>query len=388
MIFNKNVKALFFACGLAIFAASAFSFDFGGSIRNNTKFKGSKFSNIKLDQVDDINLWARFPISKDGKTYFIAEGLYEFELADTTVFNRLDLDLFKFAGAFKVGKRALNVSAGRFIYSDLTGLVYSQNGDGLYVNYDGGNFAVSAYAAYTGLLNAALVKMLDHPSDSFVYDTKAVYELAQKYIVGAATFSLPALAGSHSLSAQFLGAFKLDGKSYNRLYGTACITGPIVKTLYYTLSTTMGFQSFDGGSFDISNMSSAKVSYFLPFKDMTINCGGLYASGSHGPFEPFRAFTKIDAYNSLTEPQHSGIIKGSFSATIKPIQTLLAYAGCDVIINAATSSLEYKGIQYNVGADWQIFSDLKTGVAFLQYIDNDNSDYNKIQIALNVTLTF
>ncbi len=388
MIFKKNTKSALAFCAALLLAASSFAFDFGGSVRNNTKFKGNKFSNLKLDQVDDVNLWLRIPLSKDGKIYFITEGLYEFELADTTVSHRLDLDLFKFAGSFKIGKRSLNFSAGRYIYSDLTGLVYNQNGDSLFANYDAGVFSVSAYAAYTGLLNAALVKMLDHPSDAFVYDSKAVYELAQKYLVGSVTFSLPALASSHSLSTQFLGAFKLDGKSYNRLYGTLCMTGPIVKTLYYTLSTTMGFQSFDGGSFDISNMSSAKVSYFLPFKDMTINCGGLYASGSHGPFDPFRAFTKIDAYNSLAEPQHSGIIKGSFSATIKPIQTLLAYAGCDVIINAATSSLGYKGIQYNVGADWQIFSDLKTGVAFLQYIDNDNSDYNKIQIALNVTLTF
>lgn len=388
MAFLRFSKKGLAAAAVALMAFSAFAIDFGGALRNSTKLKGKSFSSIKLDQVDDLNLWVKVPLSKDGKMYFTAEGLYEFEADDSTVYNRLDLDLCKFAAQFKFDQNTLNVSAGRFIYSDLTGIIFSQNADGAFASYTTSKFSVSAYAAYTGLLNAALVKMLDNSKDRFTYDSKAVYELAQKYFVAAASFTLPCVAASQSLSFQALGTFKVEGKSYNRIYATATIGGPIYNTIFYNFSTTMEMQSFDGGSMDLSNLTSANVSWFLPYKDLTLNGGVLYASGSHGPFEAFRGFTKREAYNAFNEPQHSGLIKFSFSANAKPLKPLLVSAGFDVIIAAATSSMDYKGFQYALGADWQILSDVKAGLNFLQYIDKSDSDLNKVQISLNAAITF
>ena len=116
----------------------------------------------------------------------------------------------------------------------------------------------------------------------------------------------------------------------------------------------------------------------------------LYASGSNGPFEAFRGFTKIAAYNAFNDltAQHTGIFKGSLSASIKPLGSLLIYAGADIIINAATSSIGYKGFQYNIGANWQIFSDLCAGLSMLQYIDKDDSNNDKVQFSLNASITF
>lgn len=370
--------------------ASAFSFDFGGSVSDSSSFKGNKFSSLKFDQINDLTLWFKTPITKDGKIYFVAEGLYEFEYDGSVekAFNRLDLDLLKVAGTISLGQNYLNFSAGRFIYSDLTGLIFSQNGDGAYASFDASRVSVSAYAAYTGLLNANFAKMLNHPNDPFSFDRDLVYDLAQKYIVTSATFALPRLAKSHNLAAQFFGAFKVEGNSYNRMFLTASIDGPIYKTLYYKAFSSFELHAYDGGSMDFSNMSSAKVTWFLPFKSATLDLGVLYASGNNGPFDPFRAVTKIDVSNSLAEPQHSGVIKNSFAASIKPLQSLLVYAGCDLLIDASTSSLGYKGFQYRLGADWQIFSDLRAGASFLQYFDNDNSDFDKVQIALNASITF
>ncbi|MCR5046123.1 MAG: hypothetical protein K6A42_06070 [Treponema sp.] len=388
MIFKKLFKISLAFFALALASASLFAIDFGGALSSASKFKGNKFSNLKFDQVNDLNLWVKVPFKNDGSIYFTAEGLYEFEASDTDIFNRLDLSLFKFQGLFKFKQNKLNLSAGRFSYSDITGVILNQNADGLFVNYEGSYFMASAYASYTGLLNAAIVKMLDHPSDAFKHDTNAVYELAQKYFLASASFSLPYLFSCQNLTAQFLGAFKVEGKSYNRMYASLSFGGPLYKTLYYSLASTLGMQNFDGGSFDISNMSSAKFSWFLPFKDLTVNGGAVYASGSHGPFEAFRGFTKMDAYNALNEPQYSGLVKFSLSASAKPINVLLIYGGADAILNAASTSIKYKGFQYSVGADWQIFSDVKAGLSFLQYFDNDNSDLDKIQISLNASIIF
>ena len=134
-----NCKKIFKALLLAqIFslAASAFAVDFGGALKNATNIKGNSFSSLKLDQIDDLSLWVKVPFTKSGNMYLAAEGLYEFEYDQDKekAFNRLDLSLLKFAANLKVGGNALNASAGRFMFSDLTGLVYNQNADGIFAN--------------------------------------------------------------------------------------------------------------------------------------------------------------------------------------------------------------------------------------------------------------
>lgn len=388
MILSKIRKSFFAAAAVSFIAFSGFAIDFGGAVSNATKFKGKNFSNLKIDQLNDLNLWLKVPLSKDGGSYFVTEGLYEFEADENDVYNRLDLSLCKFQGLFKMNQGKVSVSAGRFSFSDLTGVILNQSADGAYASFEGQKISASLYASYTGLLNAAIVKMLDNPNDAFKYDSKAVYELAQKYLLAAATFSLPRLLSKQNLSAQFLGAFKVEGKSYNRLYASLSMNGPVYKTLYYSVASTLQMSSFDGGSMDLANMTSAKLSWFLPFKDLAVNGGVVYASGSQGPFERFRGFTKMNAYNAMNEPQHSGLVKFSLSASVKPLSVLLFYGGADVILNAATSSTKYKGFQYSLGANWQIFSDVKAGVGFLQYYDNDNSDLDKTQISINASITF
>ena len=390
MIFSK--LKYFFAASLALLCATAFSVDFGGAVRNSTNFKGTSFSNIKIDQIDDVNVWVKIPFTKSGNVYFTAEGLYEFEYDGhaETAYNRLDIDLFKLSASFQLKDNSLNINAGRFIYADLTGLVFNQNADGTFVGFNTPYFGVSIYGAYTGLLNACLVSILDNPLDPYTYDAKAPYDLAQKYAVGSATISFPAIAKTQNISAQFFGAFKVSGTSYNRMYATVSAGGPIYKTFYYNVFSSLGLQSYDGASIDISNMSRIRFVYYAPFKNLTFNLSALYASGSNGPFEAFRGFTKIAAYNAFNDltAQHTGIFKGSLSASIKPLGSLLIYAGADIIINAATSSIGYKGFQYNIGANWQIFSDLCAGLSMLQYIDKDDSNNDKVQFSLNASITF
>ena len=218
MIFSK--LKYFFAASLALLCATAFSVDFGGAVRNSTNFKGTSFSNIKIDQIDDVNVWVKIPFTKSGNVYFTAEGLYEFEYDGhaETAYNRLDIDLFKLSASFQLKDNSLNINAGRFIYADLTGLVFNQNADGTFVGFNTPYFGVSIYGAYTGLLNACLVSILDNPLDPYTYDAKAPYDLAQKYAVGSATISFPAIAKTQNISAQFFGAFKVSGTSYNRMY--------------------------------------------------------------------------------------------------------------------------------------------------------------------------
>ena len=80
----------------------------------------------------------------------------------------------------------------------------------------------------------------------------------------------------------------------------------------------------------------------------------------------------------------------AFMASIKPVDQLLVYAGCDLIIDMSTSSTEYRGFQYSVGVNWQILSDVRVGASLSQYIDKDNDETgaDKVQISLNAAISF
>jgi len=390
MKFNLNVKKTFFAAaifGLAF--APAFALDYGGAFSNYTRLKGKNFSNLKLDQVNDLSGWIKYWIPGQEKMYVAAEAIYEFEYdaAAKKSFNRVDIDLLKFSGTWNVAQRPLTVNAGRFIFADYTSLIMNQSCDGVWASCKLPSLSVSAYAGYTGLLNAVFVKMQSHPKEAFKYKTDKAYQLAQKYFVTAAGVSVPNLFGSHCALAQVLAAFKLDGKSFNRVYFTAGMNGPIWRSLYYSATATFGFQNYEGGDFGLTNLTKAMAAYYFDFMDLSVNAGFVYASGKNGPFKPFYGFTKIDAYDAFNEPQHTGVLKLTAGATVKPIAKVLAKLDAALVFDVMEKA-KYKGFEWNVGADWQILSDAKVGASFLQYIDKDNKDLNKVQLALDGTITF
>ncbi|MBP5448417.1 MAG: hypothetical protein J6X95_10095 [Treponema sp.] len=389
IVFKKKFAALLAACVAAIaIASNAFALDYGGAFSNYTRLKGKSFSNIKLDQVNDLSGWIKYWIPGQDKMYVTAEAIYEFEYdaAASKAFNRLDIDLLKFSGTWSVAQRPLTINAGRFIFSDYTGLIMNQNCDGVWANYKLPMMSISAYMGYTGLLNAAFVKMQNHPKDAFKYKTDKVYQLAEKYFVTAAGVSVPNLFGRHCALGQVLATFKMGGKSFNRFYFTAGMNGPIWQSLYYSATTTFGLHSFDG-SVGFTNLTKATVSYYFDFMDLTATGGIVYASGDNGPFKAFYGFTKIDAYSAFNEPQHTGVFKITAGATIKPIQKVLAKLDTALVFDVMEKA-KYKGFEWSVGADWQILSDAKVGASFLQYIDKDNKDVNKVQLALDGTITF
>ncbi len=386
-----NAKKTLLAAALFCSAlALSFPLDFGGSIANFTRVKGNNFSNLKLDQVNDLLAWIKVPLNKDGSSYFAVQALYEFEhdaFVEKT-YNRVDINLAKYVGAWNVAGSPLTLSAGRFFYTDLSGLVMKQNCDGVNVSVEFPRVVVSAYAGFTGLLNSGTVKILNHKNDPYEYKTDKVYQVCERYVVASVGASVPNLFSTQTLSGQFLAAVKTSGKSFNRFYATLDMTGPIYKTIYYDASTTLGLQSFDGGSFEATNLTRAEVKWFAPFKDLTVGAGAVYASGGKDGKNAFTGFTKIDACFSMKEPQYTSLFKAYASASIKPLPFLLARSGAGLVFNFAKDSGGFQGFEWNVGADYQIVSDACVGASFQQYIDKDDSDASKVQISLNASLSF
>jgi hypothetical protein len=368
--------------------STAAAVDFGGAFDNDSKFRGNTASDFKCDQKDTVSAWIRTPFDNDGNTYFAAEALYQYEndFAAETKTNVIDVDLFKFGWSKMSGANKISLSAGRFSSFDLSGVVFNQAADGILFRYEMPRFAVSAYGGYTGLLNAQMVTILTPAGETFEIDSGKAYVCAAKYGIASLSITLPYIVANQTISAQFFGTFRLEDTSYNRMYGTLGLNGSIIPSLFYTITSTLGMTSYDGASYDLSNLTTVSVTLY-PSKTISFGLNGVYASGEQGPFKAFTGFTSETASNALDEPQYTGIAEFGLSATVKPVKNVLAGASADIVFDAL-DSVEYDGFQYKVNASWQIVSDVQAGAVFYQYKDNDTSGRDKSCLQLKAVITF
>ncbi len=428
---KKKIK---FQSALRIIAAAFFlisgffnaaAFDFGGVLTNDSAFQTYFDGEFNLDQKNSISLWARQNFDKAGENFFAVEGSYNFEgdfekeNDDEKFTNALDLTLFAANLSNHFDSSKINFTAGRFYFSDLSGIVFTQDADGAKFDFQNGYFRISAYGAYTGLLNALNTKIISaNPaqilqkgetpavqdnSKIFAADNDKVYDCAEKYAAAALTLSFPFFAANQTVSAEFLGAFRLEDEKYNRMYATLSFDGPVYNSLFYDFSSTFGFMNYEkevenGKSEtknDVSNLS--KIGLYYYFSKASLGLSGIYASGNQGPFSPFLGFTKNVSTYSLQEFLYSGIIKAGANATLKPLENLLLSANCDLIFNALAGDknekemekIEYYGFEYSAGATWQVKSDFQLGVTASQFFDKDNSDLaKKTYINLHAALAF
>ncbi|MBQ9205371.1 MAG: hypothetical protein IJ158_01500 [Treponema sp.] len=402
-------KKLFFVFSLLSTASLAFSFETGGLFTNDTKFANvEKDGGLKLDQKNGLNLWARQPFNEDGTSYFSAEGSFQTEYdasqsdSDEKFKLYADINLFKFVFQKELDSGNLILSLGRFYNSDLSETVYTQNGDGAKVEFSVSKISFSAFGAYTGLLNAKNITILDN--DAPELKAKTPYTLANKYVVGGVTFALPHIFASQTVALEGFAAFGLEDTTYNRFYGTLALNGPIVSPVFYSVSTTFGFAKIeDGDTGDTENLkgnlTKISISAYPDFKSMSVSLNGVYASGAQGSLDAFTGFTSGAAANSLDEPEYSGILKGGLSATIKPISNVLVSLSGDIVFDAAAGDkqdeIKAAGFQYSLGANWQIVSDVSLGLNFGQFIGTDDySDAstrvggNKTELKISAAIAF
>ena len=399
MIITKRFFKSFVSSAAVFLALSqAFSFETGGLLTNDSKFANvEKDGSLKLDQKNGVNFWLRAPLNEEGTNYFAGEASFQTEI-DTSIEDSdkklklyADLNLFKFVFKNELDSGNLQFSLGRFFNSDLTGLIYSQNADGLRFDANLSRVTLSLFGSYTGLLNAKNITILDNDSPDLTDKEKTVYVLANKYAVGGLTFSLPHFAAGQTLSLEGFAAYSLESTKYNRFYGTFALNGPVVSPVFYSVSSTIGFAKYDEEDMVKGNLSKASLSVYPDFKSMSVSLNGVYASGKQGPFKAFRGFTSSTAANSLAEPEYSGILKAGLSATIKPVSNLLLSAGGDIIFTAI-DDIKQAGFQYSAGFNWQIVSDVSLGANFGQYIGKEDYEEqfgpNKTQLKITAAIAF
>ena len=141
------------------------------------------------------------------------------------------------------------------------------------------------------------------------------------------------------------------------------------------------------------NLTKGAISVYPDFKSMSFSLNGLYASGKQGSFEAFQGFTSNTAVNSLKEDEYSGIALAGISASIKPIESFLFFAGADIVFDTLAGeeqkSIERSGLQYSAGFNWQVVSDVSLGANLSQFIGKDDyADYNRTQFRITAAIAF
>lgn len=394
-----NLKKLIVFISALAAAQSLFAFEIGGLLTNDSKFlNAEKDGSLKLDQKNGINLWFRNPVSEDGSSYLAGEGSFQFEKdarkedSDKQLKLFADLNLFKLVVKKEIESGNITFSAGRFYNSDLTGLIYTQNGDGLKLDASLSSVELSVFGAYTGLLNAKNITILGDTT-SLTDKEKTVYVMANKFAVGALTLSFPYFAANQTLSLEGLAALSLESTKLNRFYGTLALNGPLFTPVFYNISSTMGFAKYDEQDMVKGNLTKGSISVYPDFKSMSFSLSGLYASGKQGSFEAFQGFTSNTAVNSLSEPEYSGIALAGLSASIKPVDNFLFFAGADIVFNTLAGDekkdIERAGLQYTAGFNWQLVSDVSLGANLCQFIGKDKyADGNKTQFRITAAIAF
>lgn len=408
--------------------SSAFAFDFGGILSNDSSFQTYSEGKFYFNRKNAASLWARQNFNKSGENYFAIEGIYNFEgdfeqKNNDRFSNILDLNLLEINFAKTFFSSKLNFKAGRFYFYDLSGLIFTQNADGAKIDFQNNYFKASIYGSYTGLLNANKTKIIsatpkqflingelpavEDSSKIFVADSSKIYDLNEKYAVADFSLSFPYFYANQTFFAEVLGAFRLENEKYNRIYTTFGFDGPIYKSLFYDFSSTFEFLSYEYEENDeygevatksenkIANLSKIALTYYL--KNASIGLSGIYASGNQGKFSPFVGFSKNVSTYSLQNFLYVGIIKTGVNAKIKPLENILISANCDAIFNALSNNneddnfnkIKYYGFEFAIDVIYQLKSDFQLGANFCQFIDKDNSsEAKKTYINLSATLAF
>lgn len=363
---------------LCLFVAPVSAYEWGGLVTNDSGVATPDLQNIAFRQGNTAALWLNAPLAEDNSFYFSSEVIYKFNMMNQdneSVFqNVVDLDLFKFTGDFIVGEGIVSVAAGRFTVIDSTGAVFAQNSDGVSVKYTLPQLMVSAYAGYTGLLNALNVSMNAAPENPGKF-----YALAYPYVPLSVSVEFPVLFGNQSLGFQGNAFIDLGSDKTNLFYGNIVVTGPITNAFYYNAATSFGSEGFK----NVMNHSSLTF-YGFPTQMFSMNAGVEYSSGENGPFATFKGVTASSAVISAVP---TAMILPKVGITISDKDMSLDVVG-KYVISCPEKKFENAGIEADLGFSYNIFNDLQIGFNVAGYFDLTSANANNYLAGLRVAFSF
>lgn len=349
---KKRIVSGFLAA--ACIFSSAFAISWGGMVDNKSKLAANNdFSALLLDQSNGLYLNVSSKLNEDASLRISGEGLfkydltYDFEAKDSDFKMIADLDLLKLSGEWTIANGHLGLAFGRFKYSDFSGAVFSQLGDGLYLSYDTLKTKTSLYGGFTGLLNRLDVTMTENEQE----DDDQFYALCPMYVPVLADFSYKTLFGTHTIGAQLAAYIPVTDKNTLKAYGTLIANGYIGTVASYDARFTVGTEKFEGLMMDM--MLDAHF-YLIP--KVRLTAGAEYVSGDQGSVKPFAT---LSSRSFGIAPYANGVVVPKIGAMYASGKI---YASVIERVIISVDDKELGGFDTAVNFVYNIFSDLQIGL--------------------------
>ena len=360
---QRRTVALFFVCTVLALPVSAF--DWGGLVSNETALRGRWNTGIQntVQQTNKLTLWMRTPLPRFKNSYFTAETFYlgAYSGFDKEFSHIWDINLLKANLAFEKNNLKMNLNAGRYGISDISGLIFAQNADGLDFALETKKVSVKLYAGFTGLLNNYAVNMTESIPE---YNNLEVYRLAPPIFIGSVLCRFPRLFAGQTLSAEIYGT--ANGKEPATFFSVS-LNGPVYGSLFYIASSSLSVRETKLRSTEFANLSRFELTAFLPFFSSLLSWNTVFATGKSGNIGDFKSFTLLSANLDATVP-FSGNVKTGLTASIRPIEPFTYTLSGDLFFNAMNSGAKgFSGAQWHMAARWQIFSDFQLAVSAGQF---------------------
>lgn len=363
------------------FATSLFAFEWGGMIDNATSFSTSDFKkeSMTLNQSNGAYLNISSFLTKDKSLRIASEVMYKYTLSitekDKDFKNIIDLNLLKLAGDWNLNGNLLSLNAGRFIYSDKTGNVFSQKSDGVNITFKTRSWNLGFYGGYTGLLNRYTVMM----PDNLFLETKSkqFYDLSYSYIPLMLDFTFTNVARNIiGLQASYF--LDVTKNKNHKAYGTVTVKGPLGRIGSYYVAGTVGTAKFK----DIMARGTLNLS-FMPSSNFIVAVGADYASGYNKIFVPFNSITAKSIHWSV-----AGVDAIVPKLTATYAANNLAASVTEKLVMTIPDSFELNGIDNNLSIVYNLFSDLQLSTSVSAYIDFKHKENNKYNFGINANFVF
>lgn len=381
------MKKIVLVAVLASVISSASAFEWGISSLSTADLFGKTLSSPSFEFSENATFWTKTALTKDNSVSLNASIFYKFTHkklfeSDSTNTNSIDIPELTLSIRKNVGMGKLSTKIGRFSVSDETSFIFDQLSDGAVLQYSANIFTLSLFAGYTGLLNAIDVTMITSEDSSFTQSSNDFYQLSPKYVPLCATIKFPSLFANQQLALETLAFIDLNNDNYSRYYATLDLNGYLTKNLSYLVSTTFGTANFE----NVFNLSHINVAY-SPIQYITIFADGIYASGKNGFLSSFEGFSSMPADYSMSEPEYKDFIKASLSVSGTILKKAILNAGGAIVLNCQETEVSYKGFQWEAGALWNIFSDLRLSSKINQFYGTEDSE-NKTELSVSLLLSF
>ena len=369
------------------FTAFASAFTWSGLIDNSTSLSTSDFKKFGLNQSNGIYLSMGSALSASGNVRFATEGMYKYNLnvADldkgkSNFTNIADLTLLKLYGTWAAGNGSFELNAGRFSYSDLSSVVFSQASDGLNLAYDTSDFRIGCYAGYTGLLNSLNVSMTDAGKTS----NKQFYNLCAGYIPLSLDLSYKTLFDSNVIGLQGIYFLKTDDKLTDKFYVTLSLNGPISTIGSYSIKGTVGSEKFE----NVMLYGAADFSAYLS-SALVVTTGAEYASGNNfdGNVKSFKTITSSSACKMGGGIPLSGVFTPKLSA-------MLVYGKFygnlteKVVFAVPGNEMKSQGSDTSCSLIFNVLSDVQIATDISAYVEFNKKEYNYYSATLRASLAF